>query len=129
MSQNLKRLQRIEAALEQLLQCEKAYLLCYRGNDLEAEIQWHIDVGNFDPARQDAVVIMAWGPRPRSDPKTYRKGWTSELPQARKRKMAAGIIAEVNELPQYGGPVPDGPVPEPKPEPPRRIKYPDMGIV
>ena len=125
MSPNLKRLAKIEAALEQLLAKDKAYLLFYRGNDPEAELQWHIDAGRYDPATQEAVIR----PRPRPDPKTYRKGWTSELPAAPKRKMAAGIIAEVNELPQYGGPVPDGPVPEPKPVPPRRIKYPDMGIV
>jgi hypothetical protein len=109
MSTSLKRLQKIEAALEQLLAKEKAYLVFYRGNDPKAELQWHIDVGNFDPARQEAVIIMAWGPRPRPDPKTYRKGWTSELPQARKRNMAAEIISEVNELPKYGGPDPSGP--------------------
>ena len=70
---------------------------------------------------------MAWGPRPRPDPKTYRKGWTSELPAAPKRNMAAEIIEEINELPRCGGH--DLAAPEPKPEPPRRIKYPDMGIV
>ena len=76
MSASLKRLEKIEAALEQLLAKDKAYLLCYNGNDMEAEIQWHIDVGKYDPATQEAVIIMAWGPRPRPDPKTYRKGWT-----------------------------------------------------
>ena len=61
MSANLKRLEKIEAALEQLLAKEKAYLLFYRGNDPEAELQWHIDAGNYDPATQEAVIIMAWG--------------------------------------------------------------------
>jgi hypothetical protein len=129
MSQNLKRLQKIEAALEQLLAKEKAYLLFYRGNDREAELQWHIAAGRYDPATQEAVMIMAWGPRPRPDPKTYRKGWSSELPAAPKRSVADEIIEEVNELPKYGGHDPAGPAPEPKPEPRRRIHYPDMGIV
>jgi hypothetical protein len=129
MSANLRRLAKIEAALEQLLQREKAFLVFYRGNDPEAELQWHIDVGNYDPATQEAVIIMAWGPRPRPDPETYRKGWTSELPAAPKRSEAEAIIEEVNELPRYGGPDPDGPRLEPTPEPRRRIHYPDMGIV
>ena len=100
---------------------------------MEAEIQWHIDAGRYDPATQEAVIIMGWGPRPRPDPKTYRKGWTSELPAARKHSEAEVIIAEVNELPKYAtgstlNPS-GGPIPEPKPEPRRRIKYPDMGII
>src|SRR6516165_3511858 len=109
MSKNLSRLQKIEAALEQLLAKDKAYLLFYRGNDPEAELQWHIDAGNYDPATQEAVIIMAWGPRPRHDPKTYRKGWTSELPAAPKRSLAAEIIEEINELPRSGGHDPAGP--------------------
>jgi hypothetical protein len=128
MSQNLKRLQKIEAALEQLLAKDKAYLLFYRGNDPEKELQWYIDAGRYDPATQEAVIIMAWGPRPRPDPKTYRKGWTSELPPGRpKPSVADEITAEVHTTPKYD--VPDGPVPELKPEPRRRINYPDMGIV
>ena len=35
MSQNLRRLEKIEAALEQLLAKDKVYLLFYRGNDPE----------------------------------------------------------------------------------------------
>jgi hypothetical protein len=97
MSPNLKRLQKIEAALEQLLAKEKAYLLFYRGNDPEKELQWHIDAGNYDPATQEAVIIMAWGPRPRPDPKTYRKGWTSELPT--KRNMAEEISVRSTSCP------------------------------
>jgi hypothetical protein len=56
-----KRLERIEAALAELTQKEKAYLLCYHGNDMEAEIQWHIDAGNYDPAKQKPFIIMALG--------------------------------------------------------------------
>jgi len=52
MSQNLKRLQKIEAALEQLLAKDKAYLLFYDGNDPEKELQWYIDAGRYDPARK-----------------------------------------------------------------------------
>jgi len=129
MSANHRRLEKIEAALEQLLAKEKAYLLCFRGNDMEAEIQWHIDVGHYDPATQEAVIIMGWGPRPRPDPKTYRKGWSSELPAARKRSMADEILAEVHTTPKYDGPDPNAPRLELKPERRVRIKYPDMGIV
>ena len=129
MSKNLSRLQKIEAALEQLLAKDKAYLLFYRGNDPEKELQWYIDAGRYDPATQEAVIIMAWGPRPRPDPKTYRKGWTSELPAAPKRSLAAEIIEEINELPRSGGHDPAGPRLEPTPEPRRRIHYPNMGIV
>jgi hypothetical protein len=109
MSQNLKRLQKIEAALEQLLAKDKAYLVFYRGNDPEKELQWHIDAGKYDPARQQAVIIMGWGPRPRPDPKTYRKGWTSELPAAPKRSMATEIIEEIHTTPKFDGPDPAGP--------------------
>jgi hypothetical protein len=128
-SASLKRLAKLEEALEQLTAKQKVYLVVYRGNDLDAEIQWHIDAGKYDPDTQEAVIISMWGPRPRPDPKTYKQGWTSELPEVRKPSEADLIIAEVNELPKYGGPDPDDPVPEPKPEPRRRIKYPDMGIV
>jgi hypothetical protein len=128
-SASLKRLAKLEEALEQLTTKEKAYLLCFRGNDKEAEIQWHIDVGEYDPATQDAVIIWAWGPRPRPDPKTYRKRgeWKSDLPQIRKPNQADLIREEINALPRVDPP--SGPVSEPKPEPRYRIKYPDMGIV
>jgi hypothetical protein len=129
MSANLKRLERIEAALSQLLAKERAYLVFYRGNDPEAELQWHIDAGLYDPATQEAVIIMGWGPRPRPDPKTYRQGWTSELPAAPKRSEAEAIIEEIPTTPKFDGPDPAGPRLEPTPEPRRRIHYPDMGIV
>ena len=128
MSQNLKRLQKIEAALEQLLAKDKAYLLFYRGNDPEKELQWYIDAGRYDPATQEAVIIMAWGPRPRPDPKTYRKGWTSELPAAPKRNQAYEI-AQTSPSPRFAGTYLDEPVPEPIPERRYRIRYPDTGIV
>jgi hypothetical protein len=130
MSANLKRLQKIEAALEQLLAKQKVYLVVYRGNDLDAEIQWYIDVGEYDPDKHEAVLISAWGPRPREDPKTYKenknKPW-KDLPQIWKPSQADLIREEINEMHRIDAPA--GPVPEPKPEPRRRIKYPDMGIV
>jgi hypothetical protein len=129
-SASLKRLAKLEEALNQLTAKKKAYLVVHRGNDLEAEIQWHIDAGLYDPDTQEAVIIMAWGPRPRPDPKTYREQgeWnSSDLPQIRKPRESDLIIEEVNALPRLDSPA--DPVPEPRPEPRRRIKYPDMGIV
>jgi hypothetical protein len=121
-----KRLERLEAAVSAMTAKQKAFLVCYRGNDMEAEIQWHIDAGKYDPATQEAVIIMAWGPRERGDPKK-KVVWTSELPEAKKRSEADAIIEEINPPPKYDGP--KGPTPEPKPERRYRIKYPDTGYV
>jgi hypothetical protein len=96
---------------------------------MEAEIQWHIDAGNFDPARQQAIIVMAWGPRERGDPKAKR-AWTSELPSAPpKRSEADAIIEEVYTTPKYDGHDPDAPRPEPKPERRVRINYPMDGSI
>ena len=124
-----KEVEKLREQLAALQAKDKAFLLFYRGNDPEKELQWHIDAGIYDPAKQEPFIVMAWGPRPRSDPKTYRKGWSSELPAARKRSMADEILAEVHTTPKYDGPDPNAPRLELKPERRVRIKYPDMGIV
>jgi hypothetical protein len=125
MSQNLKRLQRIEAALAQLLQREKCYILWHHKVETEAEaIENAIRAGYFDPDRQEAVMIVSNIPR-----KGIYCGqdWTSELPAAPKHNEAYEIT-RTSPAPRFEGTYPDQPA-EPKPERRYRIKYPDMGIV
>ena len=123
-----KEVEKLREQLAALQAKDKAFLLFYRGNDPEKELQWHIDAGIYDPAKQEPFIVMAWGPRPRSDPKTYRKGWTSELPAAPKRNQAYEI-AQTSPSPRFAGTYLDEPVPEPIPERRYRIRYPDSGIV
>ena len=123
-----KEVEKLREQLAALQAKDKAFLLFYRGNDPEKELQWHIDAGIYDPAKQEPFIVMAWGPRPRSDPKTYRKGWTSELPAAPKRNQAYEI-AQTSPSPRFAGTYLDEPVPEPIPERRYRIRYPDTGIV
>jgi hypothetical protein len=123
-----KEVEKLREQLAALQAKDKDFLLFYRGNDPEKELQWHIDAGIYDPAKQEPFIVMAWGPRPRSDPKTYRKGWTSELPAAPKRNQAYEI-AQTSPSPRFAGTYLDEPVPEPIPERRYRIRYPDTGIV
>jgi len=60
MSQNLKRLQKIEAALEQLLAKEKAYIVWHhKAESREEVIQAAIEAGRYNADTQEAVFIIS----------------------------------------------------------------------
>jgi hypothetical protein len=121
-----KRLANIEAALAALQRKDRAYLVFYRGNDPEAELQWHIDAGLYDPATQEPFIIETWGPRKRGDPKAKRNdgGPNSELPVSPLRKEAVDPRPSMG--PQYL--MPDESDKDVKPQKRVKINYPDFGL-
>jgi hypothetical protein len=123
-SANQRRLEAIEKALAQLLEKEKAYIVWHdRAETREEAIQVAIDAGRFNPETQEPVIIISHIPMRT----TYDNNWGDEIPGASMKSDAEAIMEEM--APRLEAPYPDESPPEPKPEPRRRIHYPDMGIV
>jgi hypothetical protein len=108
MSQSLKRLQKIEAALEQLLKKEDAIVVWHHKVETEEQcLQAAIQAGRYDPNTQDLVLIRSNIER-RSQ---YGNQWSSELPEPRKRTLAQEI-EEMARAPRFEGTYPTEPPPE-----------------
>jgi hypothetical protein len=124
MSQSLKRLERIEAALSQLMAKDKVYIVWHHKVETQEEaIESAIAARYFNPSSQEAVLIRSNIPR-----KTiYHQEWSSEIPRG-PYKRETEEIARTSPAPRFEGTYPDQPV-EPKPERRVRIRYPNYGIV
>ena len=102
MSNSLKRLQRIEEALSQLMAKDKAYLLWHHKVETREEaIQSAIAAGRYDPATQEVVLIVSQIPMKT----TYHQGWSSELP-AKPARNETYEVARTSPAPRFEGTYP-----------------------
>jgi hypothetical protein len=124
MSNSLRRLAKIEAALEQLMQREKAIVVWSRPVETEAQaIQNAIDAGEYDPDTQDLILVISNIP---TNPDWGK--WTDDLPEANRGPTLAEEIQQMAVAPRFEGSYPTEPT-EPEPEKRRPIHYPNSGIV
>jgi hypothetical protein len=125
MSQSLRRLAKIEQALEKLLQREKVVVVWHHKVETEKEcLKAAIDAGVYDQNTHDMILVIS-----NIETKSrYNEEWTSELPEPNRRTLAQEI-EQMAAVPRFEGSYPTEPPPEPKPEKRQRIYYPDSGIV
>jgi hypothetical protein len=122
MSNSLKRLQGIEAALEQLLEREKAFVVWHQPVETEEEcLQAAIDAGRYNPDTQDLVLIISQIPT--KTRYNWDREWTSEIPAPLGKELLKEPEVVKFDAPRFEDTYPE------KPEPRRPIRYPDRGIV
>ena len=105
-SNSLKRLAKIEAALELLLVREKAFVMWHWKVESESEaLQAAIDAGVYNPDVHDLVLI-----RSNIEMKTrYDNDWTDDPPRANRGPTLAQEIAEMAHTPRFEGSYPTEP--------------------
>jgi len=115
-----KRLTTVEKALELLLQLEKYYILLRADDTPEEATKWHVEQGQFDPEKQRPVFILSKIPGKLRRTKCVNNFDLPEAPIGKKEKATDPFPPhEPYELIDR---------PEPKPEKPTRIWYPEGSV-
>jgi hypothetical protein len=111
-----RRLEAVEKALAQLLQLEKVCVPIRKDDTPEAALQWYVENGKLNPARQEPLFIMSKIPGVR---RPMQQQWKAELPS-----MPMGKQDEPHPIPPQEAYEP-AKNPEPKLEKRIPIHYPE----